>query len=138
MTTPSIQITQTDYDKLNALVQELTPSQGKRPEHLQVLLEELARAEKKNAPDISPDVVTLNSRVRLKEKGTGDIMEFTLVYPDEADIDSGKLSVLAPLGTAMLGHRVGDVFGWQTPQGKNEAKIEEILFQPEEGYRNDA
>ena len=56
---------------------------------------------------------------------------YTLVYPDEADINEGKLSVLAPLGTALLGMRVGDIVEFEAPAGTRRLKIERVLYQPE-------
>jgi regulator of nucleoside diphosphate kinase len=53
------------------------------------------------------------------------------VFPEEADIPQGKISILAPLGTAMLGYRVGDTFEWDTPGGKRSIRVMKILYQPE-------
>ena len=77
------------------------------------------------------DVVTMNSRVQLVDLDTGEAMTYTLVFPDDADLRQGKISVLAPIGTAMLGYRVGDTFEWRVPAGLRRLKIEAILYQPE-------
>jgi regulator of nucleoside diphosphate kinase len=53
------------------------------------------------------------------------------VFPTDADLDNGKISILAPLGTALLGYRVGDIIKWRRPQGDRQLKIEEIVYQPE-------
>jgi len=138
MTTTSapIRITQTDHDKLTTLIGELRPATGPLPDHLQFLDEELRRASITAAAEIPADVVTLYSRARIVEEDSGDTLEYTLVPPDEADVTSGKLSVLSPLGTAMLGYRVGDTFSWPTPDGATcRARVEAILFQPEENGR---
>jgi regulator of nucleoside diphosphate kinase len=58
-------------------------------------------------------------------------MTCTLVFPDDADIDQNRISVLAPIGTAMLGYSVGDAFEWQVPAGLTRFKVKEILYQPE-------
>jgi regulator of nucleoside diphosphate kinase len=58
-------------------------------------------------------------------------MLFTLVFPDHADISAGKISVFAPIGTAMLGYRVGDVIEWAVPEGRRRLKVTEVLYQPE-------
>ena len=58
-------------------------------------------------------------------------MVYALVFPQDADLAQGKISVLAPIGTAMLGYRVGDVFSWQVPSGERRIKVEAILYQPE-------
>ncbi|MFG0335563.1 MAG: nucleoside diphosphate kinase regulator, partial [Maioricimonas sp. JB049] len=81
--------------------------------------------------DIPPDVVTMNSTVRLRQHRSQDVETYTLVYPEDADIAEGKLSVLAPIGTAILGCRVGDRAQWEVPSGLILFRIEELVFQPE-------
>jgi len=73
----------------------------------------------------------MNSTVRLREFRDKDTETYTLVYPKDANIAEGKLSVLAPIGTAILGYRVGDWVEWQVPSGLIKFKIEELVFQPE-------
>jgi regulator of nucleoside diphosphate kinase len=73
----------------------------------------------------------MNSRGELLDLDTGERMEFTLVFPSEANIDEGKISVLAPLGTAMLGYRVGDKFDWTVPYGLRRLKMTIVHLQPE-------
>jgi regulator of nucleoside diphosphate kinase len=92
---------------------------------------ELKRAEQVASEKIPQDIVTMNSRVRLKELKSGRDMEFTIVYPQDADLKAQKVSVLAPVGTAILGCKTGEVVDWPTPQGTRSFKIEEILYQPE-------
>ena len=92
---------------------------------------ELARAEIVGADEIPADVITMNSRAELLDLATGERMEFTLVYPMDANIEAGKISVLAPLGTAMLGYRVGDEFEWIVPYGLRRLKVVAVHFQPE-------
>jgi len=58
-------------------------------------------------------------------------MVYTLVFPSDADLKNGKLSVLAPIGTALLGYRQGDIFNWKVPGGTMKIKVLEILYQPE-------
>jgi regulator of nucleoside diphosphate kinase len=58
-------------------------------------------------------------------------MVYTLVFPSEANFDEGKISVLAPVGTAMLGYRVGDSIEWEVPSGRRRLKVEELIYQPE-------
>jgi regulator of nucleoside diphosphate kinase len=58
-------------------------------------------------------------------------MVYTHVFPSEANFDEGKISVLAPVGTAMLGYRVGDSIEWEVPSGRRRLKVEELLYQPE-------
>ncbi len=136
MNPTSIQITHSDHEKLTRLIEELKPDRGQLPAPLQFLQSELERARLTDAADIPPDVATLYSRFRIVETDTGDTLEYTLVPPDEADIATGKISVLSPLGTALLGHRAGDTFTWPSPDGSTgEGRLEEVLFQPEENGR---
>lgn len=99
--------------------------------YLQWLQGELHRAEIVEAGEMPPDVVTMNSTVRLLYVSERETETYTLVYPQEADIAAGKLSILAPEGTAILGHRVGDRVRWESPCGSIGVRIEELVFQPE-------
>jgi regulator of nucleoside diphosphate kinase len=92
---------------------------------------ELERAEVVTPNDIPRDVITMRSTVRLKDLNNGKEMIYSPVFPDEADVDEGKISVLAPVGTAMIGYRVGDVIEWEVPSGMRRLKVEEIIYQPE-------
>jgi len=84
------------------------------------------------SPEIPADVVTMNSRVLVSD-GTGAALQpLTLCYPAEADPHAGRVSVLSPVGAALLGRRVGSAVGWRTPTGaRRELHIEALLFQPE-------
>ena len=136
MTTNSIQITHSDHEKLTRLIEELKPARGPLPAHLQFLQDELQRAQLTASADIGGDVVTLYSRLRVTETDSVDTLEYTLVPPDEADIAIGKISVLSPLGAALLGYRAGDAFTWPGPDGSTgHGRVEKVLFQPEENGR---
>jgi len=77
------------------------------------------------------DVVTMNSRVRLTALDSGAELVYTRVFPADADFKAGKISVLAPIGTALLGERVGAEIQWEVPAGVRRLRIEELLYQPE-------
>jgi len=81
--------------------------------------------------EVLQDVITMNSRAELVDLDTNETMVFTLVFPRDANIDEGKISVLAPLGAAILGYRLGDQFEWQVPAGIRRLKITKIVYQPE-------
>lgn len=130
MKRPPIVITNTDYKKLCALIEEQRRVNRRLPEALHDLVEELNRAEVKETAEIGANVITLGSQARVRDLETQELMEYTLVTPEEADIDEGRISILAPLGTAMLGYRAGDVFEWTVPSGIRTLKVEEVL-QPE-------
>ena len=92
---------------------------------------ELKSAEIVESEKIPSVVITMNSRAELLDLETKERMQFTLVLPRDAKIDEGKISVLAPLGTAMLGYRVGDEFQWHVPYGIRRLKVTNVYFQPE-------
>lgn len=137
-TTAPIHITKSDHELLNRLIDELHPDGRRLPAHLQRLADELQRAELRESVEIDPDVVTLNSRVKIQELDSEDMMEFTLVTPEKADAAAGRISVLAPLGTAMLGYRTGDVFEYPVPNGVCRARVVQVVFQPEQIMRRNA
>jgi regulator of nucleoside diphosphate kinase len=85
----------------------------------------------RGADEIPEDIITVNSRAELLDLETGERMEFTLVLPMDANIEAGKISVLAPLGAAMLGYRAGDEFEWVVPYGLRRLKVMAVRFQPE-------
>jgi len=96
---------------------------------------ELERAEIVAPDKVPADVITMNSRAELLDLDTNERMEFTLVFAADADIEAGKISVLAPLGTAMLGYRVGNEFEWVVPYGRRRLKVVAVSFQPEATLR---
>ena len=80
---------------------------------------------------VGRDVVTMNSTVRVRDLDTDERETYTLVYPADADMNEGRLSVLAPLGTTLLGARARHVVECATPRGVRRLRIERILYQPE-------
>ena len=96
-----------------------------------MLEQELDRAQIVSPSQVPEDVVTMNSRVRVKDVETGEDKTYTLVFPRDADFAQGKISVLAPIGTAILGYRVGDVIEWRVPGGRRKLRVEEVMYQPE-------
>lgn len=128
----TIYITELDRQRLEKLI-ELAGERSRRANHLYLsrLEEELERAETVAPEDVPSDVITMRSKVRLGDLDTGEEMVYTLVFPSEANFDEGKISVLAPVGTAMLGYRVGDVIEWEVPSGRRRLKVEGLLYQPE-------
>ena len=76
--------------------------------------------------EVPSDVVTLQSQVRVRDHETGIASDYTVVSPAQADVSSGHVSVLAPLGTALLGYREGDEVEWQMPGGFRRLRIERV------------
>lgn len=126
-----IVITRVDANKLGDLIVEARHQGYRGSTYLNDLAAELDRAVLMEPKDIPSDVITMNSKVRLYDIENNESLEYTLVFPEDADLKQGKISVLAPIGTAMLGYRVGDEFVWQTPGGPCRYKVEKILYQPE-------
>ena len=119
-----------DFDRLNDLVH----SPRFRVTHapmVAALERELDRGEVVAPASVPRGVVTMNSRVRFRDLASGERETYTLVYPADANVEDGRLSVLAPLGAALLGARAGDVVQCQTPGGVRNLKVDRILYQPE-------
>jgi regulator of nucleoside diphosphate kinase len=126
-----IYITTSDLTRLRELLQ-VGISFAERDRHsLESLQEELDRAHVVESTAVPHDVVTMNSRVRLKDLETNEEKVYTLVFPSEANLEQQKISILAPIGTAILGYRVGDTVEWRVPGGIRKLRLEEILYQPE-------
>jgi regulator of nucleoside diphosphate kinase len=130
MTREQILITREDKKRLLRVLPRLGPEYADR-EDLALLGEELERAVEVEPVDVPPDVVTLHSTVRVTDLESGAPLDYTIVMPGEANYDAGKISVLAPLGTALLGYRAGDEIEWEVPRGVRRLRIDAVLFQPE-------
>jgi len=127
-----IYITTSDYQRLNGLIERSRDRNGDADrEYLDQLEEELAQAEVVNPEDIPQDVITMRSKVRLKDLKSGQTVMYSLVFPSEANSNEGHISVLAPVGTALLGNRSGDVVESRVPSGLRRLKVKEIIYQPE-------
>ena len=100
-------------------------------EEIGALERELTRAEIVPPGAVPSDVITMNSRPELLDLETAERMEVTLVYPADANIEEGKISVLSPLGAAMIGYRVGDEFKWAVPYSERRLRIMAVRYQPE-------
>lgn len=127
----AIYITSVDHERLTKLLGNPAMQSGPDKDHLLNLQRELARAVVVEPRDVPPDVVTMNSRFQVRDMRTQELIEYTLVFPHEADIGRNRLSVFAPIGMALLGYRVGDVLDWPVPAGQRTLKVEKIFYQPE-------
>jgi regulator of nucleoside diphosphate kinase len=126
-----IYVTQSDAKRLRQLIQDYKVGGDHERICLKLLAEELLRAEIVDPQKIPRDVVTMNSLVKFKDMNSGEIYVYSIVYPAAADFEKGKISILAPIGMALLGYRVGDLVEWPVPAGMRRLKVEEVLFQPE-------
>ena len=123
----TIYITQPDMNRLRSLIDSMKSSR----EDLKTLSAELEQAKLVAPTNIPADVITMNSKAQLRDLDDNELMTYTLVFPGKANVDEGLISVLAPIGTAMLGHRVGDEFEWDVPAGAIRLRVEKVLYQPE-------
>jgi len=127
-----IYISEFDLKRLKELIKVAEEFGDKRVvRYLEELDEELDRGESMKPQEIPHDVITMNSTFRLRNVDTDEQTVYTLVFPGEADSAKGRISILAPIGTAVLGYKLGDVIEWEVPAGCKRFKVEEILYQPE-------
>jgi regulator of nucleoside diphosphate kinase len=122
---PPICVTSQDFERLQAAMARYAAL------NTELLDEELARAVIVEPNQVAPNVVTMNSEISYRELESGQTRQVRLVYPDQADANRGWISVLAPLGSALLGLRVGQEITWPMPSGERRLAICEITYQPE-------
>ncbi|SNR87824.1 GreA/GreB family elongation factor [Methylobacillus rhizosphaerae] len=127
----AIQVTSFDMDRLFSMIEQLRKNGFPEAGNLARLEDELARSEEVTSEQVGADVVTMNSRVLLRDEANGHEIHCTLVFPTDADASANRISVVAPLGTAILGYRVGDVIDWAMPGGVRQYKILKVDYQPE-------
>lgn len=137
MTELPVTLSTFDVQRLEPLLSQLTAPAAELPDYLAALAAKLAECEETPPVGVPPDVITMNSCARLKNLTTGGEMICTLVFPRNADAAAGRVSVLAPLGAALFGARVGATVEVASPQGVRRFLIEQLLYQPEADGRYD-
>ncbi|MCX7079967.1 MAG: nucleoside diphosphate kinase regulator [Pseudomonas sp.] len=130
-TAPSIILTRLDVQRLERLIDSLDDTLP----GVVALQAELDRADTVvGHEEVPAGVVTMNSRVHCREESSGKDYHLTLVYPQDANADQGKISILAPVGSALLGLQAGQHIDWPAPGGKTlKLKLLEVEFQPKDG-----
>ena len=131
MTDKIIYITDNDMKRLRELVMVARTFGKEKERHLGELEKELNKGKVVKSQDIPPNVITMNSEVHLRDLATEEEITYRLVFAEEADTGRGWISVLAPIGTALLGYSTGDVIEWKVPAGITKLRVEKILYQPE-------
>ena len=131
MSEQKIYLTDFDLKRLKKLLRTSSKTGERKNSYLEQLRKEVEKAVVVPSEDIPEDVITMNSTVVLIDLDSMKELVYTLVFPEEADGSSGKISVLAPVGTALLGYKVGDIIEWDVPAGKRRLKVKRILYQPE-------
>ncbi|HOU57544.1 MAG TPA: nucleoside diphosphate kinase regulator [Smithellaceae bacterium] len=126
-----IHITRYDMDRLTELIDGLRLSPKANQANLDLLEKELYRAVLVDPQQIPHDVITMNSKVIITDTESGEKTTYTLVFPSAANISENKLSIMAPLGMALLGYRTGDIIEWPVPSGVRKLKVDKIIYQPE-------
>lgn len=126
-----IYVTANDLKRLDALLSVDGAFSYRDRNDLKSLNSELGRARVVDSRDIPPTVVTMNTRLRFVDLDDGTRTEVTVVFPADANVDEGKISILSPIGTALLGYAKEDKIEWMVPAGTRRIQIEDILYQPE-------
>jgi regulator of nucleoside diphosphate kinase len=123
----SIILREDDYQVLVSFLKDsryITPGDVQNVTNLEAELKKAKLVTKENFPN---DVVRLNSKIKVKELSKNKVMDITLVTPDKADIKERRVSVMAPIGTAVIGFRKGKTISWQVPAGKKKFTIMEVI-----------
>ena len=124
-------ITRENMERLRCLLDSRKSGGDRDRAHLEILAQKLDSARVVTSDRIPHDAVTMNSQVRLNHLDAGQVKIYTLVFPGSADVSKGNVSVLAPIGTALLGHRAGALIDCNVPSGRKRLRVEEVLYQPE-------
>ena len=131
MNARKIVITESDYGRLRNLVESSKQFSQRDTEHLVALEEELERATIVAAESVPPNVITMNSRVRVRDLNDGRTITYQIVFPRDADVAKNRISVLAPIGTGLLGYAAGSTVEWRVPSGTRRWRILNVEYQPE-------
>lgn len=127
----ALYLTDYDYERLELLLDNMNSVPQNRREDLSRLEDDLETC-KIIAPEEMPaNIVTLHSTVRYLDLDSNKERVVTLVFPSNADLSKGRISLIVPLGTAILGRAEGDIVFWKTFDGQKTIRIEEVLYKPE-------
>jgi len=122
----TIVVTESDMERLDDLLSSWESAQRRDQEHLGHLREELSRAEVMDGDRVPSSVVIMNSHVKITDLDSGRQHQYQLVFPRAANISQNRISVLAPIGIALLGYRVGSEVEWKVPGGVRRFRIEQV------------
>jgi regulator of nucleoside diphosphate kinase len=129
--TKEIVVTKVDYLRLNSLILNLLEESSHNIHELNYLNMEIKRATKIDSRKIAPDFVTMDSIIEVTFVEFKKTRELKLVYPHKANFKEGLVSVLSPLGCALLGFKAGDIVTYKSPGGIQSVRIDKVIFQPE-------
>ena len=122
----NIIISSADRDRLLQLIDSARLDRRIPSQSLDLLDGELARASIVEPQELPRDVVAMNSTVWFRDLDSEEIERYTLVFPPDADVIRDRISVLAPIGTALLGFRLRDIVEWRVPQGRRRLEITKV------------
>jgi regulator of nucleoside diphosphate kinase len=131
MPTRKIYVTDFDMVRLRQLLSGTKTWSDRDRAYLEDLEQELDRAVEVSSRKVPANVVTMNSEVQVTDLDSRKTMTIRLVFPADADFERGKVSILAPIGTALIGYKAGDTVEWTVPAGTRRLHIDRILYQPE-------
>jgi regulator of nucleoside diphosphate kinase len=126
-----IVVTKVDYSRLNSLILNMLDDRNSNLFELNYLNIEIKRARKIDSRRIGPEYVTMNSMIEVTFLDMGKSMVLRLVYPQDANYKEGLVSVLSPLGSALLGYRAGKTVSFKAPGGTQTVRIDNVIYQPE-------
>lgn len=127
----NITVSTTDLIRLQATINSARQDSRVPVQLLDALEGELARAQVVEPWELPADVVAMNSTLWFRDEDTGEEECYTLVYPSQADVSQNRLSVIAPIGTALIGYRIGDVIEWEVPAGMSRLRITKVQHHSE-------
>jgi len=131
MQTQTVVVTSEDLNRLRELIRQCREARSEEYQYLMALERKLSQAKVVEPSQAPSDLVTMNSTIQVRVDGSRRNQNWTIVYPQDADMDENRISVLAPLGTALLGHRACDTVEWDVPAGRRCYQIVKIVHQPE-------
>jgi regulator of nucleoside diphosphate kinase len=131
MADKKIYITDSDMKRLLKLVKTAREFNQEDEKYLRDLESELGKASIVKSEDIPNNVITMNAKVLLKDLDSKEELTYQLVFPEDSNPGQDKISVLSPIGTALLGYNEGDNVEWAVPAGTARLKVKKILYQPE-------
>jgi regulator of nucleoside diphosphate kinase len=131
MADKKIYITDSDMKRLQKLVKTAREFNHEDEKYLRDLESELGKANIVKSENIPSNVITMNAKVLLKDLDSKEDLTYQLVFPEDSNPAQDKISVLTPIGTALLGYNEGDTIEWYVPAGIARLKVKKILYQPE-------
>jgi len=126
-----IYITDSDVKRLKGLIKTAREFHTEDEIYLKELEKELDRSKVVDSKKIPKDIITMNTKVFIKDLDSNEEEVYWLVFPTNADPNQNKISILTPIGTALLGYKTGDTIKWEVPGGIRKLEIKKLLYQPE-------